>query len=88
MSIPVISLQTHDWALDDEMVEYDALLSVTRIDQIENTIISALSDLTIKESLMKNSKKFLDNYLENKGTASKKLAEYLNKLNTETIKND
>ena len=76
---PSISLQIERWAEEDELVKTGAILSISKIDEIENGIKRILYDREFKNSLLENSKLFVNDYLSNHGTASNKLAKLLDR---------
>jgi len=71
---PVISLQTDDWSLDEEIVRNDGVLSINNIEDCEIYIKKILFDDNFRKTVLENSKLFLDTYLVNQGNASKSLA--------------
>ena len=71
---PVISLQTDDWSLDEEIVRNDGVLSINNIEDCEMYIKKILFDDSFRKTVLENSKLFLDTYLVNQGNASKSLA--------------
>ncbi len=77
---PVISLQTSSFYLENELVKMGALLSVTKISDIEPTIKKILSDSKLKQQLLEQSNYFLDRHFTNQGTASEKLAHILDEF--------
>ena len=77
---PVISLQTDDWSLDEEIVRNNGILSINNIEDCEMYIKKILFDVNFRKTTLKNSKLFLDNYLVNQGTASKSLAKLISNL--------
>lgn len=78
LGVPVLSIQTGIWAENDEISKMKAVRTVTELNKLEKEIKQVLFDESIKQSLQKNSTKFLDIYMANQGDASKKLAEFLN----------
>ena len=78
MYVPVISIQTGEWAEEDEIVKMNAVRSVTKLENIEKEINSVLFDSLTKQSLHENGKKFLEVYMEFQGKSSKKLAQIMN----------
>jgi len=77
---PVISLQTSSIYLENELVKMGALLSITKISDIEPIIKKLLIDSELKQQLLKKSKYFLNQHFINQGTASEKLANLLDKF--------
>lgn len=71
---PVISLQTDDWSLDEEIVRNNGVLSISNIEDCEMYIKKILFDDNFRKTVLENSKLFLDTYLINQGNASKSLA--------------
>ena len=71
---PVISLQTDDWSLDEEIVRNDGVFSINNIEDCEIYIKKILFDDNFRKTVLENSKLFLDDYLVNQGNASKSLA--------------
>ncbi len=77
---PVISLQTSPIYLENELVKMDALLSITKISDIESTIKKILIDFKLKQQLLEKSKYFLNQHFVNQGNASEKLANLLDEF--------
>ena len=83
MKKPVISLQTDDWALDEDIVKMNGVLSIDNPSDCEIYIKKILFDVDFKNDLLTKSKLFLDQYLINQGNASKSVAsELANMINT------
>jgi UDP-N-acetylglucosamine 2-epimerase len=83
MKKPVISLQTDDWALDEDIVKMNGVLSIDNPSDCEIYIKKILFDVDFKNDLLTKSKLFLDQYLINQGNASKSVAsELANMVNT------
>lgn len=74
---PVISLQTQDSFLEEQIVKMNAVLSVNTISEIEPKIKQLLKDVNLQKQLLANSKLFLDYHFANQGTASKQLSNIL-----------
>jgi hypothetical protein len=74
---PTISLQTEDWAEKSEIVNEGAILSISKIEDIESGIRKILYDDEFRTRLQKNSQEFVQKYLANGGSASKTLANFL-----------
>jgi len=74
---PVISLQIEKWAEEDEFVKTGAVLSISNIGDLEGGINNILYNDEFKNNILKNSKKFVERYLANRGTASKALTKIL-----------
>ena len=77
---PVISLQTDDWSLDEEIVRNNGILSINNIKDCEMYIKKILFDDNFRKTVLENSKLFLDAYLVNQGNASKSLAKSISNL--------
>ena len=77
---PVISLQTEPSFLDEQMVKMNAVISITKVSDIENTVEKLLNDSNLQRELLLNSKKFLDYHFSNHGTASKYFSKILDDL--------
>ena len=77
---PVISLQSEDWALEEDIVKTGAVLSITNSQDIENSIKKILNDQNFKNQLLENGKNFLNKHFSNKGTSSKTLAQIVKRL--------
>jgi len=73
---PVISLQSEKWAEEDNIVKMNAVLSVTKIEEIEDAIQKLLYEEKFRSDLLHNAKIFLENFA-NRGYASKALAKIL-----------
>ena len=74
---PTISLQIENWTMDSPIVESNAILSISKIDEVEDAIKKILFDNKLRKNLLENRNKFLNNYFSNQGTASKSLSEVL-----------
>lgn len=77
---PVISLQSEDWALEEDIVKTGAVLSITNPQDIEDSIKKILNDQNFKNHLLENGKNFLNKHFSNKGTSSVTLAQIAKKL--------
>jgi hypothetical protein len=75
---PVISLQTEPFALTENVVRYNALLSVSNKNDIKKSVETLFYDKKFKEELLKNAKNYLDDFFYNQGTSSKNLTKLLN----------
>lgn len=71
---PVISLQTESLALTENIVKYNALLSVSNKDDIKKSIETLMFDKKFKEKLLKNSRNFLNEFFSYPGISSTSLA--------------
>ena len=80
MKKPVISLQTDNWALDEEIVKMNGVLSIDNLNDCEMYIKKILYDRDYKNNILHKSKLFLDQYLINQGNASKTMASDLFKM--------
>jgi len=77
---PTISLITEDWATDNEIIKMNAVMAIDDIKNIESSISKIMSNQDYRLDLKKNANLFLENYLSNHGTASKKLVSVLNEI--------
>ena len=77
---PVISLQTESLALTENVVKYNAVLSVSHKEDIKKSIEILFNDEKFREELLKNARNFLDDFFSNQGNASKKLANLVDKF--------
>ncbi len=77
---PVISLQTESWALEDDIAQSDAIVSISKLTDCEYSVKKILEDEDFREKLIKNSIKFLDEYMANQGNASTSIAKILKNL--------
>ena len=75
---PVISLQTESLALTENVVKYNALLSVSNKEDIKKSVETLFYDKKFKEELLKNAKNYLDDFFSNQGTSSKFLTQLIN----------
>jgi len=71
---PVISLQTESVALTENVVKYNALLSISNKEDIKKSVELLFNDEKFKVQLLKNSRNFLNDFFSNQGTSSKILA--------------
>ena len=79
-STPVISLQTEHWALEDDIAQSNAIVSISNVSDIEPSIKKIIHDNEFRQNLIKNSSEFLSNYMANQGNSSFKIAELLKNL--------
>ena len=77
---PVISLQTDDWSLDEEIVLNNGVLSISNLADCEMYINKIITDHDFRKNLLNNSKLFLENYIHNSGSASKYLAKSISNI--------
>lgn len=77
---PVISLQSEDWTLEEDIVKSGAVLSITDPNDVENSIKKILDDENFRNQLLENGRKFLNTYFANQGSASKHLAQTMETL--------
>ena len=77
---PTISLQIEKWAEESQIAKMNAVLSITKEQDIEDGITKMISDIELKNQINLNSKKFLELYLSNQGHASQTLAKILDAL--------
>jgi len=78
LGVPVISIQTGKWAEEDEIAKMNAVLSVSKIEQLEKEINKVLFDKPTKKLLHENGLKFLESYMAYQGKSSKNLAQVMN----------
>ena len=76
---PVISLQSEDWSLNEDIVVSNAILSITNTSQLKNLIDKILFDEKFKNELLNNSKVFLSKHFSNHGEASNQIPDILEK---------
>lgn len=74
---PTISLQIEKWAEESQIAKMNAVLSITKEQDIEDGIKKMLSNAELKNEINLNSKKFLEQYLSNHGCASQVLTKIL-----------
>jgi UDP-N-acetylglucosamine 2-epimerase len=77
---PTISLQMESWAESEDIVKMGALISISRIDDIEPNITKIIKNEEFRNSLLKNGKTFVEQYMSYRGKSSKILAQILDKL--------
>ena len=65
LGTPVISLQTETWAQEDDIAQSNAIVSVYKISDCEDAIKKIIYDSNFKTTLLKNSLKFLNQYMSN-----------------------
>jgi hypothetical protein len=70
LGTPVISLQTENWAQEDDIAQSNAIVSISKISDCEDAIKKIIYDSNFKKTLLKNSIKFLNGYMSNPGNAS------------------
>jgi hypothetical protein len=79
MNKPVISLQTDNYANDDDISQAGAVLSISEIKDFEDGIKKILYDNNFRKKLMEKSNLFLQKYMKNQGYASKSIVGILSK---------
>ena len=75
---PTISLQIEKWPIDSPIVKSNSIISISKIEEVEDVISKIFSDNDFKINLLKNGKEFLNQYFSNQGSASRKLSELIN----------
>jgi hypothetical protein len=80
LGTPVISLQTETWAEEDDIAQSNAIVSISKISDCEDAIKKIIYDSNFKKTLLKNSIKFLNNYMSNPGNASHNIVLILKNL--------
>ncbi len=81
---PVISLQSEDWALEEDIVKKGAVLSITNPCEIDDAIKKILNDENFKTKLLENGKNFLSVHFANHGTASAALAKNIKRFSDDS----
>lgn len=80
LGTPVISLQTEKWALEDDIAQSEAILSITNMKDCEKLIKQTLFDNDYRNRLIENGNKFLEKYMHFPGQASKNVVGILKSL--------
>ena len=80
LNTPVISLQTENWAKEDDIAQSDALVSISKINDCEDAIKKILYDTEFKKSLLEKSQLFLKNYMSNHGNSSYSIVKLIKNL--------
>ena len=80
LNTPVISLQTENWAKEDDIAQSDAIVSISKINDCEDAIKKILYDTEFKKSLLEKSQLFLKNYMSNPGNSSSSVVKLLKNL--------
>ena len=80
LNTPVISLQTENWAKEDDIAQSDALVSISKINDCEDAIKKILYDIEFKKSLLAKSQIFLKNYMSNQGNSSHSIVKLIKNL--------
>jgi len=75
---PTMNIILDNHFYEFEYVKDDAVVSVSDKDDLGKNLYDLLFDDLKRDLLISNGKKFLKNYLNNQGTASKNLAKVLN----------
>ena len=81
---PVISLQTEQWALEDDIAQSNAIISISKLPDCEKYIRKILVDTEFRETLIKNGHQFLSEYMSNQSNASMSVATILKNLINKT----
>ncbi|MBC8295100.1 MAG: CDP-glycerol glycerophosphotransferase family protein, partial [Pelagibacterales bacterium] len=74
---PVMNIVLDEKIYEFEYIKQNAVIAIPYIKNLENEIQQILFDNKLREELIKNSKIFVKNFLNNHGSASKKLADIL-----------
>ena len=80
LGTPVISLQTESWALEDDIAQSDAIVSISNLSDCESSIMIILNDSEFRKNLVRNGYRFLSYYMNNQGDASNSVALILKNL--------
>jgi hypothetical protein len=80
MGKPTASIQTEEWLQDEEISKMGAILSVSKMSELEPQLRKLVYDEEFKKQLQTNAKIFLQKYIENLGSSSKALSVELDKL--------
>ena len=80
LDTPVISLQTENWANEDDIAQSDAIVSISKISDCEDAIKNILYNAEFKKSLLEKSHVFLNGYMSNPGNASHNIVLMLKNL--------
>jgi len=80
LNTPVISLQTENWAKEDDIAQSDAIISISKINDCEYAIKKILYDTEFKKSLLEKSQIFLKNYMSNPGNSSYNIVKLIKNL--------
>ena len=80
LGTPVISLQTESWALEDDIAQSDAIVSISNLSDCESSITKILNDSEFRKNLVRNGYRFLSYYMNNQGDASNSVALILKNL--------
>jgi len=81
MDKPTASIQTEEWLENEEIVKNKAILSISKMSEIEKNLKKLVYDDEFKNQLKADAKLFLTNYLSNCGKASEILSKQLDELN-------
>jgi len=77
---PTISLQMEKWAESEDIVKMGAIISISELEEIELNMKKILQNQEFKDSLLKNGKFFVKQYLSHGGESSKILTKILDDL--------
>ena len=77
LNLPVLNLVLLDKIYNFEFVKDDAVLSTFDNEQLEDNIKKIIFDKEFRNKINNNSKKYIDRYFSNQGTASQKFVEHL-----------
>ena len=80
LGTPVISLQTESWALEDDIAQSNAIVSISNLSDCESSITKILNDSEFRKNLVRNGYRFLSYYMNNQGDASNSVALILKNL--------
>ena len=80
LNTPVISLQTENWAKEEDIVQSDALVSISKINDCEDAIKKILYDTEFKKSLLAKGQIFLKDYMSNHGNSSYSIVKIIKNL--------
>ena len=77
---PIINFVLDEKFFDFSYEQHNAVISITKKDNLKEIIFNIFNDLEFKNKLIENGKKFLDDYLSNHKMAAEILAKKLDKL--------
>ena len=80
MKKPIINFVLDEKFFDFSYEQHNAVISITKKDNLKEIIFNIFNDLEFKNKLIENGKKFLDDYLSNHKMAAEILAKKLDKL--------
>lgn len=83
---PVISISVKDYGFGTPTIFKSNSCIRVQVEELENVLKKTLTDKEFKKHLIENGKKYVDDYISNRGHASKEILSYLSKYSNDQLK--